>query len=167
MLSFYDMSIPVIDRALANLAHVLRKGEADAEARKIAPETFLTARLYPDMFTLVGQVQVATALAKAFPYRVTGKEPPVYDDTEKTFADLHARIDKARGDLAKFDAAAIDGRERHDFTVKMGPRGDVPFTGISYLTGFILPNIYFHTTTAYNILRHNGVPLGKTDFFGG
>ena len=155
-----------IDTALGNLHHVLKKGEADAKARGIDPSVFLNARLAPDMFTLISQVQVAASLAKACPHRIVGSEPPVYEDTETSFDDLYALITKARGELAKFSPDDINGKELREFSVKLGPNMR-DFTGIAYLSGFIVPNVYFHTTTVYNILRHNGVKLGKLDFFGG
>lgn len=165
VLSLYN-AMGAVDTALNNLDHILKKGAANAQERGIDPSVFLSARLAPDMFTLTGQVFVATSLAKACPHRIVGSEPPVYEDTETTFEDLYARIAKARGELAKFSSADIDGKEAREFSVKMGPNSR-DFTGISYLSGFMIPNIQFHVTTAYNILRHNGVPLSKIDFFGG
>lgn len=164
-LSLYN-AMGGVDTALNNLVHILKKGEANAKERGIDPSVFLSARLAPDMFTLVGQVLVATSLAKACPHRLVGTEPPVYNDTETTFEELYARIEKARGELAKFTRQDIDGKESREFSIKMGPNLR-EFTGVSYLSGFILPNIHFHVTTAYNILRHNGVPLSKIDYFGG
>lgn len=161
---YYAMS--TVNTALSNMQHVLKMGEANAKERGIDPSVFLNARLAPDMFTLIGQVQVAASLAKACPHRIVGSEPPVYEDSEQTFEDLYALISKARGELAKFTAEDIDGKELREFSVKLGPNMR-DFTAISYLSGFIVPNVYFHTTTVYNILRHNGVPIGKMDFFGG
>jgi len=164
-LSLYN-AMSTIDAALANMQHVLKTGEANAEERGIDPSVFLNARLAPDMFGLIGQVQVAASLAKACPHRIVGSEPPVYEDTEKSFEDLYALIAKARNELAKFSPEDINGKEHREFSVKLGPNMR-DFTAIAYLSGFIVPNIYFHTTTVYNILRHNGVPVGKRDFFGG
>ncbi len=164
-LSLYTISLPVLDSALSNLEHVLKKGEAHAIERNLDPEVLLRDRLFPDMFSLVGQVQVATALAKACPFRVTGQEPPNYEDNEHTFEDCYARIARARKDIGQFSAQDIDDQVAREFSLKMGPTVR-EFTSLSYVNGFILPNVYFHCTTAYNILRHNGVPLGKRDFFG-
>lgn len=164
-LSLYN-AMSDLDRALANMEHVLKKGEANAIERKIDPAIFLNARLAPDMFTLIGQVQVAASITKACPHRITGSEPPVYEDTQESFDDLYALIGKARAELAKFSPEDINGKELREFSVKMGPNMR-DFTSIAYLAGFSVPNVLFHTTTVYNILRHNGVPLGKLDFFGG
>jgi len=156
-----------LPRQLNNLAHLLRKAEANAQERGIAAEVFLNARLAPDMWPLAKQVQVCAELAKNSPYRVAGIDAPSYDGQPESFEDCYAVIEKALGDIAKGTAEDLDGKEGREFTVKMGPRGNVDFTGISYLSGFTIPNVLFHMTTVYNILRHNGVPLGKVDFFGG
>lgn len=165
-LSLYNASIPGLDRMMGNLLHILKTGEAHAIANAIDPQDYLEARLAPDMFTLIGQVQVATSLAKACPFRITGEEPPVYEDGQASFEDLYARIARTRLDLNRFTREQIDGLEAREFSVKLGPNMR-DFTSISYLSGFIIPNIYFHITTSYNILRHKGVPLGKIDYFGG
>lgn len=164
-LSLYN-AMSVVDAALVNLNHILKKGEANAAERGIDPDIFLNARLAPDMYNLKRQVYVVTSLAKACPHRITGSEPPVYEDTEETFEALYARIAKARGELAKFSQEDIDGKEDRKFSIKLGPNSR-EFTAISYLSGFIIPNMNFHNATAYNILRHNGVPLSKLDYFGG
>ena len=167
VLSLYNASVPGLIRMMDNLEHILRKGEADAAERGIDPSVFLGASLAPDMATLAKQVQIGTAIAKACPFRIAGLKPPVYDDIESpSFADLYALLDKTRKDVNSVTRAQIDGREEVEFNVKMGPQ-ERSFTGISYCSGFTVPNVYFHITTAYNILRHNGVPLGKLDFFGG
>ncbi len=163
---FYTISLPTIDRALGNLEYVLRKGEANAEERGIDPVVFIRSRLAPDMSDLLGQVEVATSQAKACPHRLTGSTPPVYEDMDETFASLYERIAMARGELAKFSAEDIDPTVMRKFMVPLGT-DEREFVGGAYIFGFMLPNIYFHCTTAYNILRHNGVPLGKIDFFGG
>jgi hypothetical protein len=163
---FYQSSFPVLDRALANLEHVLKKGEANAKERDIDPSVFINARLAPDMATLAGQVDVATSLIKAVPHRLIGTEPPVYDEELDTFEALYARIAKARAEIGGYTAEQIDPTMTRKFTVKLGPN-EREFMGVEYVHGFIIPNSYFHAATAYNILRHNGVPLGKIDFFGG
>ena len=165
-LSMYNACVPALDRWLSNLEYVLKKGEANAKERNIDPDIFLNARLAPNMYPLVKQVQVVTGLAVKGPHRIVGSEPPVYEETEKTFAELYALIAKARKEVTRFKKSDLDGKEDREFSVKLGPR-DMDFTGISYFSGFILPNVMFHTAAVYNILRHNGVPLGKFDFFGG
>ncbi|WP_033314789.1 DUF1993 domain-containing protein [Robiginitomaculum antarcticum] len=159
-------AVGALPRLLDNLEHILRIGEANAKERGIDPSIFLNARLAPDMHHLIKQVQIASSLTKMAPYRITGMEPPAYEETETTFNDLYVLIAKAKADCMAVPASDLDGKEGRKFVLKMGPR-DMDFTGISYLSGFTLPNIHFHITTAYNILRHNGVPLGKADYFGG
>ncbi|NNE59101.1 MAG: DUF1993 domain-containing protein [Hellea sp.] len=165
-LSLYNMSIPVLDKAMTSLKHLLEKGEENAKSRDIAAEVFLNARLAPDMYPLKKQVQVVASLIKNCPHRIVGSEPPIYEETEETFDELYGLIAKTRKELAKFSSADLDGKEDRAFSIKLGPM-DVDFTGITYLQGFTMPNVYFHNSAAYNILRHNGVPLGKFDFFGG
>lgn len=168
-MSILSMSnaISALPRILDNLAHILRKAEANAGERGIDPEIFLNARLAPDMWSLAKQVQTCAELAKNAPYRIAGETPSSYEGHPESFAECYAVLERAKADMAKLADADLDGKEAREFTVKMGPRGDVDFTGISYLSGFTIPNVYFHASTAYNILRHNGVPLGKVDFFGG
>ncbi|MGJ8562416.1 MAG: DUF1993 domain-containing protein [Alphaproteobacteria bacterium] len=166
ILSMYNASIPALDRLLGNLDYVLKKGEANAKERGIDPSVFLTARLYPDMAPLTKQVQIAASMSKMCPHRLVGSTPPVYDDAETTFEELYALIAKARKEINSFTPEQINGTETRKFTVKLGPV-EREFIGIAYSSGFTIPNVTFHCTTAYNILRHNGVPLGKMDFFGG
>ena len=151
---------------LSNLEHILRKAEANAEERGIDAEIFLNARLAPDMWPLKKQVQTCAELVKNAPYRIVGSEPPSYDGNPETFAQCYDVLAKAKADIAQVAATDLDGKEGREFSLKMGPR-EMDFTGISYLSGFTVPNVYFHMTTVYNILRHNGVPLGKFDYFGG
>lgn len=166
ILSLYNAVIPILDRQLSNLEHILRLSETNAAERKIDPEIFLQARLAPDMAPLTRQVQIACSMAKNCPHRIVGSPPPVYEDTEKTFGELYGLIAKARAELATFKRDDIDGKEGRAFSVPMAGT-EMEFTAIRYASGFVLPNVFFHVTTAYNILRHNGVPLGKRDFFGG
>jgi hypothetical protein len=165
-ISMYQASIPVLIRTLSNLRAILVKGAAHAETKKIEPAVLLGSRLFPDMFALTRQVQIATDMAKSCAARLSGVEPPKYDDTESSFADLLARIDKTAGYLKSFKPEQIDGTEDRDITLNT-PRGPLNFKGMPYLLYFLLPNIYFHVTTAYNLLRHNGVELGKLDYLGG
>lgn len=160
-------AVSVLPRQLDNLAHLLRKAESNAEERGIDPDVFMNARLAPDMWPLAKQVQTCAELAKNAPYRIAGETPPSYEGHPESFAECYAVLERSKADIAKISSSDLDGQEAREFTLKMGPRGDVDFTGISYLSGFTIPNVYFHATTVYNILRHNGVPLGKLDFFGG
>jgi hypothetical protein len=151
--------------ALKNLAAVLAKGEANAKERSIDPSVFLAARLAPDMFALTRQVQIATDNAKGMAHRLAGREVPALADTESTFAELHARIDKVRDMLKGFKAEDFAGAETREVVLKTRI-GEVKFSGVDYLTRYAIPNFFFHVTTAYDILRHNGVPVGKPDFLG-
>lgn len=164
-LSIYDASVPVLKRGLTNLSAILSKAEASAEARKIDPAVLLAARLAPDMAPLTRQVQIASDGAKGGAARLAGVEAPSYPDTETTFAELHARIAKTIAYLDTFKAEQFDGAEGREIVLKT-PNGEFTFTGQSFLLTFVLPNSFFHVTTAYNILRHNGVDLGKFDYLG-
>lgn len=165
-LSLYNASVPGLIHWMNNLEHVIKTGQANAKERGIDDQVFLTARLAPDMFNLTGQVGVATGLAKNAPFRMADKEPPSFDDLKESYDAIYARLDETRNLLSQFKPDDLDGREGYEFTIQLGPVTR-DFTAIQYLSGFILPNVFFHCTTAYNILRHNGVPLGKMDFFGG
>lgn len=164
-ISMYSASVPVFSTVLKNLSHVLAKGEANAGARKIEPAVFLNDRLAPDMLTLSRQVQIATDHAKGAPARLSGGEALKLEDSEASFAELQARLQKVQDYLASFSAADIDGSEERPIVMKIGGQ-DMTFSGVQYLLHFAMPNFYFHVTTAYDILRHNGVPIGKADFFG-
>jgi uncharacterized protein len=164
-ISMYQASAPVFDRSLGNLAAILAKAAAWAEARKIDPAVLLSARLAPDMFTLTRQVQIACDFAKGTCARLAGVEPPKFDDNEASFADFQARIARTRQFVATLTAAQIDGSEARQINIKAGPR-ELSFKGLAYLTGYALPNFFFHYTTAYAILRHNGLELSKPDFIG-
>lgn len=165
-LTLYSAFIPVAIRTLQNLSAVLAKGAAHCEARKIDPNAFLSARLYPDMFPLTRQVQIASDTVKGAAARLAGIEMPRYDDNETTFAELQARLDKTVAFLQTIQPAQIDGKEDANIVLSF-PTRSFEFKGQAYLTGWVLPNLYFHTTTAYNLLRHGGVELGKADYLGG
>lgn len=165
-ITMYSASVPVFTRILKNLAAILEKAQAHAEAKKLEPDALLNARLFPDMFPLVKQVQVATDFAKGTGARLAGVEPPSYADTEKTFPELIARVQKTVDFLNTLKPNQIEGSEGRDIALKMRS-GELNFKGEPYLNFFSLPNFYFHVTTAYAILRHNGVELGKMDFIGG
>ncbi len=164
-LSIYSISVPIFASMLSNMSHVLSKAEAWATERKIDPAVLLNGRLAPDMFTLKRQVQIATDHAKGAAARLGGVEVPSFADTEESFADLQARIAKVRDFVLSVPQSGFEGAESHDIVLKVGGQ-DMTFPGAHYLQGFAFPNFYFHMTSAYAILRHNGVPLGKGDFFG-
>jgi hypothetical protein len=164
-ISLYQASVPVFIRMLANLKAVLEKGAAHAQAKKIDEAVLLDARLYPDMFAFTRQVQIACDFARGTGARLAGKEPPAFDDTEKSFAELAVRVDRSVDYLRTLSAGDIDGSESREIVRAI--RGEPKrFTGINYLLQFALPNFFFHTTTAYAILRHNGIEIGKADFIG-
>lgn len=165
-ISMYQISIPAFTRALGNLSAILVKAAAHAEAKKIDPSVFINSRLAPDMFPLARQIQVATDAVKGCAARLAGIEIPSYADTESTFPELQARIAKTLDFIKSVSATQIEGSEGRTVTLKL--RGnDVQFLGLPYLLEFVLPNLYFHVTTAYVILRHNGVEIGKMDYLGG
>lgn len=164
-ISMYQASKPAFGQMLKTLSHILKKAEEHCEAKKIDPSVLVNARLYPDMAPLVRQIQIATDQVKGSFSRIAGKEIPSWPDEEKTFADLQARVKKAQDFLAGVDAKEIDGRENHDIKMKIGPN-DMTFKAEAFLVNFSLPNFYFHVVTAYDILRHNGVEIGKRDFIG-
>jgi uncharacterized protein len=164
-ISMYQASAPRFANALRNLSAILDKAQAHAEAKKLDPAVLGSLRLIADMFPLARQVQVACDTAKGAVARLAGAEIPKYEDTEQTLAELKARIARTLDFVASVPAAKIDGSEEREVVMKM--RGqDVKFSGLQYLFGHAWPNFYFHVTTAYNILRANGVELGKRDFIG-
>jgi uncharacterized protein len=165
-ISMYQASVPVLDKLLGNLSAILTKAATWAESRKIDPSVLINARLAPDMFPLVRQVQIACDFAKGAPARLAGVEPPKFEDKEASFAELQARIEKTRKVLAGFSAAQIDGSEDRQINLKFGSR-EMQFTGLVYLLNAVMPNFYFHYTMTYAILRHNGLELGKGDYTGG
>ena len=165
-LSIHSAAVPVFHQALGALADVLEKAEAHALASKYEPATLLGARLFPDMLPLTKQVQIATDFAKGASARLAGVDVPRYEDHEQTFAELQQRIGKTLVFIDSLPAAAFEGAEGRAITHGAGERARHFERGDAYLTGFVLPNFYFHFTTAYAILRHNGVPLGKRDFLG-
>ncbi len=154
-----------LTRLLDNLAHVLRKAEENAQSRDIEPEVFLNARLAPDMWPLKKQVQIMAELCKNAPYRVAGFKAPSYEGAPASFEQCYALLERAKADIAKVSNADLGGKEDRKFTIKLSHR-EMDYTGMSYFTGFTVPNVHFHSTTVYNILRQNGVPLGKMDYFG-
>ena len=163
--SMYDASVPVVVRGLTNLSAILDKGAAFAEARKIEPSVLTGARLAPDMLPLNRQVQIASDSAKGAAARLAGAEVPSFADTETTFPELQARISKTIDFLQALKPGAFEGAEARSVTLP-GPNGEIKFSGQEFLFSFALPNFFFHITTAYDILRHNGVEIGKMDYLG-
>ena len=163
-ISMYQASVPRLANTLRNLSAILDKAQAHAEARKIDPTVLTNFRLYPDMLPMKRQVQIACDTAKGVVARLAGVEPPAHDDVEETLLDLKARIAKTIDLIQTFKPAQIDGSEDRKIH-KLGQR-EVNFTGMQYLLGHALPNFYFHVVTAYDILRHNGVEVGKRDYLG-
>jgi uncharacterized protein len=161
----YAMSVPVFVKSLGSLSAILDKAAAHAEARKIDPTVLLTARLYPDMFALTKQVQVACDFAKGSVARLAGQEPPKYEDTEASFDDLKSRIARTITFVQGFAEAQLEGSETREVSLKIRDQV-LTYKGYPYLAHIALPNFFFHAVTAYDILRHNGVELGKRDFIG-
>jgi hypothetical protein len=151
---------------LGNLAAILRTAAEHASSRKIDPSVFINARLFPDMFPLVKQVQIATDQAKGGVARLAGVDIPKFEDNEATFDELQARIAKTIAFLDAIKASQIDGSEERDIVLQLHET-KLEFKGKAFLLGWVLPNFYFHVTTAYSILRHNGVDIGKKDYLGG
>lgn len=163
--TLYQASVPQFLRALGQLSTILDKAVAHAEAKKIDPVVFVNARLSPDMYSLAGQIQSASDAAKFGGARLAGIEAPSFPDTEASFPELQERIAKTVAFLKSIDPAAIEGQEGRDIVLKR-PSGDIHLTGAAYLQGLALPNFYFHVVTAYGILRHNGLAIGKSDYLG-
>jgi hypothetical protein len=164
-ISMYQASVPAFIRALNNLAAILEKGAAHAQTRKIEEAVLLSSRLYPDMFPLARQVQIATDTARSGAARLAGVEFPAYEDKEATFQELVLRVRNTVAFLETLKPAQIDGGE--DKTISWQSRSSTKsMQGLPYLMNHLLPNIHFHVTTAYGILRHNGVEIGKKDFLG-
>ena len=164
-LTLYDITVPVFIRAFGNLTEILRKGEAFADEKGIAHKELLETRLVHDMYPLTAQIQRASDTAKFVPVRVGQIESIAMADDEVTFADLHARIEKTVAFLNSVDPASMADRDDAEVILKTRS-GETKFTGKSYVLGFALPNFYFHVATAYAILRHKGVPIGKMDYIG-
>jgi uncharacterized protein len=164
-ISMYQASMPGLIRSLSNLAAILAKADAHATAKKIDPIVLMNSRLSPDMLPLSKQVQIASDISRRGAARLAGLEAPAMADTETTFPELIDRLQKTIDYLKEFTPAQIDGTEEKEITLPVG-KETMKFAGMPYLLYFILPNVYFHVTTAYGILRHSGVELGKADFLG-
>ena len=164
-ISMYQALVPSIIRSLNNLIAILEKGAAHAEAKKIDPSILINSRLYPDMLPLVRQIQIASDIARRGAAKLAESEAPQIEDTETTFPELIARLQKTIVYLETLTPEQIDGSEEKSMSLPIG-KETLTFQGLSYVLFFILPNVYFHVTTTYNILRHSGVELGKRDFLG-
>ena len=164
-ISMYQASIPRFVNILGNLSNILDKAQAHVDARKIDPTVLTTYRLFPDMLPMTRQVQIACDTAKGLAARLAGVEIPVYEDDEKTLADLKARIAKTIAFIETVTAKQIDGTEDKDIVIKRGDK-ETHYKGMQFLLGHAVPNFYFHVTTTYNILRHNGIEIGKRDYLG-
>ncbi len=165
MPSIFDISIAPLVRNLQNLKHILLLGEAYATNKKVAPEIILQSRLYVDMYPLIKQVQLVSDMSKGAGARLAGLPIPAYEDNEVSFADLYVRIDKTIAFLESISADSLIGSESKSVVLTIR-KVDLTFSGLDYLQKWVMPNVYFHVTTAYNILRHLGVDLSKTDYLG-
>lgn len=164
-ISMHAASVPVFRQLLSSLSTILDKAETHCAEKKIDPNALLHARLFPDMFALLRQVLIAADFAKGACARLAGIEVPKYEDNEQTFADLKARIAKTIAFIESLDPAMINGSEAREITTSAGPNSKT-FNGQTYLLHYALPQFFFHSTTAYAILRHNGIEVGKRDFIG-
>lgn len=164
-LSLYDVSIPTFLHSLRSLKVILEKGVAHAEARKFDPNVFASMRLYPDMLPLSRQIQIASDAAKSAAARLSGAEPPKFEDNETTMAELIARVTKTIDYLEGFKPQQFEGDDNRIITVKT-PRTSYSFKAVDFVRHWALPNLFFHVTTAYALLRHGGVEVGKQDYLG-
>lgn len=164
-ISLYQASVPVYVRQLNGLAAILQKAISYCVERKIEPAALLHDRLYPDMFTLLRQIQIACDLVERGSSRLAGIEPPTREGKEASLEDLTTRVTKTISYVKSIDSKKMEGMENRDITFPVGER-KMTLKGADYLLHFSMPNFYFHVTTAYNILRHNGVQIGKEDFIG-
>ncbi|HEY8681576.1 MAG TPA: DUF1993 domain-containing protein [Rhodanobacter sp.] len=164
-LSMHQAAVPVFVRALGNLAHVLKKGEEHAKSKSVTDDVLLQTRLIPDMLPLVRQVQIACDMATRGTARLAGVEPMAFEDNETTLEQAYSRIDRALEYIKTFQPEQIDGSEARSIVLKMRS-GEMTFEGRDYLLHFVIPNLFFHCTTAYNILREAGTGIGKMDFIG-
>jgi hypothetical protein len=164
-ISMYQVAVPVFVRALTNLQHVLKLGEAHAKEKNVEGSVLLQTRLITDMLPLVKQVQIATDMAKNGAARLAGVDPLKFEDNEASLDELYSRIERAIDYIKSFKPEQIDGSETRAITLKTR-NGDLNFEGQAYLLHYVLPNLFFHCTTAYNILRESGANIGKADFTG-
>lgn len=164
--SMYSASVPVFQQMLGSLDQLLAKAEAHVEARKLDPQALLQARLYPDMFPLLRQVQIACDFARGVSGRLAGAELPVFDDSETSFADLRALVARTLDFLGGLEPAVFEGSDTRELVLRPGTPKERQLAGQAYLLGYGLPQFFFHATTAYALLRHSGVEIGKRDYMG-
>jgi uncharacterized protein len=165
-LSMHAASVPVFQQMLGSLNDLLAKAEAHATEKKLEPDALLRARLFPDMFPLIRQVQIACDFAKGVSARLAAADVPVYEDKEQTFAELQALVAKTIAFIGSLPASAFDGSETREIVIRPGTPKERRFAGQAYLLSYGLPQFFFHVTTAYALLRHNGVEVGKRDYMG-
>jgi len=165
-ISMYAASIPVFKQMLTSLSEILNKAEAHATEKKIDPNALLQARLFPDMFPLTRQVQIAADFAKGVSARLAGLDVPAYEDNEASFAELRARIAKTLAFIDSIKPSQVDGSEEREVTIQAGTPREKKFSGQTYLLHYGLPQFFFHISTAYSLLRHNGIEIGKRDYMG-
>ena len=165
-ISLFDTAVPVFNQMLGGLSGVLSKAQAHAESRNIEPDALLQARLFPDMFPLLRQVRIACDFAKGVSARLADVDVPAFDDNELGFADLQARIDKTLAFINGLTPAQFEGSATREVVTQAGTPKEKRFAGTSYLLNYGLPHFFFHVTTAFDILRHNGVEVGKKDYIG-
>jgi hypothetical protein len=165
-ISIYNASVPVFKQMLTSLSQVLAKAEEHAKEKKIDPAVFLQARLYPDMFPLVRQVQIAADFAKGVSARLADVDVPTYEDKEQSFSELRDRINATLKFIESLSETQFNGAESREIVTRPGTPKERQFTGVSYLLSYGLPQFFFHITTTYAILRHNGVEIGKSDYMG-
>ncbi len=165
-ISMYQASVPLLSHQLKSLIGILEKAAAHTEDKNLDSTVLPQSRLYPDMFPLTKQIQIASDIARRGAARLAGVEAPSLEDTETTFSELIDRLQKSIDYLATFSAEQIDGTEEKEITVPIGKGQTMTMKGWPFLAFFVMPNVYFHVTTAYDILRHNGVEVGKRDYLG-
>ena len=165
-MSPYSQSVPAFQQMLLALQAILKQADAQATSRKIEPDALLHARLFPDMFPLIRQVQIAADFARGVSARLGGVDVPVFEGTERTFADLDTLLEQTLEFLKGLDAAGFEGAESREIVLRPGTPKEKRLSGAAYLTHYGLPQFYFHVTTAYALLRHNGIEIGKRDFMG-
>jgi hypothetical protein len=165
-ISLYTSSVPVFAQMLRSTSDLLNKAATHAAEKKIEPNALLQARLFPDMFPLIRQVQIAADFARGVSARLAGAEVPTFDDNEQTFEELQTLISKTLAFIERFTPAQIDGQEAREIITRPGTPKEKRFTGQSYLLSYGLPQFFFHVTCTYAILRNNGVEIGKRDYMG-
>jgi uncharacterized protein len=165
-ISMYSASVPLFNQMLTSLSNILKKAETHATEKKIDPQALLQARLFPDMFPLTHQIQIAADFAKGVTARLAAAEVPGYEDKEQSFAELQARIAKTLSFIGTFKAEQFDGSEQREIILRPGTPKEQKLPGRIYLLHYGMPQFFFHVTTAYAILRHNGIDIGKRDYMG-